>query len=46
VIAELRQAGLSFRQIVVELTNRRIGTMRGGRWTATRVRNTPLRSGS
>jgi DNA invertase Pin-like site-specific DNA recombinase len=46
VIAELRQAGMSFRQIVVELTNRGISTMRAGRWTATRVRNVLLRSGA
>jgi len=45
VIAELHQAGMSFRQIVVELTNRGIGTMRGGAWTANTVRNMLLRSG-
>lgn len=46
VIAELRQAGRSFRQIVAELTRRGIHTARGGAWTATRVRNVLLRSGA
>ena len=38
-MAELRQAGMSFRRIVAELTRRGIRTMRGGAWTATRVRD-------
>jgi DNA invertase Pin-like site-specific DNA recombinase len=45
VIAELRQAGMSFRQIVAELMRRGIRGARGGRWTAIKVRNTLLRSG-
>jgi hypothetical protein len=45
VIAELRQAGMSFRQIVGELTARGIHGMRGGAWTATAVRRVLLRSG-
>jgi len=39
IIAELRQAGMSFRQIVGKLTRRGVHTARGGAWTATRVRN-------
>jgi DNA invertase Pin-like site-specific DNA recombinase len=46
VLAELRQSGMSFRQIVAELTKRGIRTMRGGAWTATTVRNVLLRSGA
>jgi DNA invertase Pin-like site-specific DNA recombinase len=44
VVAELRQSGMSFRQIVGELRNRGIRTMRGGTWTATTVRKVLLRS--
>jgi DNA invertase Pin-like site-specific DNA recombinase len=46
VISELRQAGMSFRRIEGELTKRGIRTMRGGAWTATRVRDVLLRSGA
>jgi hypothetical protein len=44
-MAELRQAGMSFRRIEGELTKRGVRTMRGGAWTATRVRDVLLRSG-
>jgi DNA invertase Pin-like site-specific DNA recombinase len=44
VAAELRQGGMSFRQIVAELNRRGIRTMRGGAWTAATVRNVLLRS--
>jgi hypothetical protein len=40
---ELRDAGMSLRQIVAELDKRNIRTMRGGQWTATTVRNLLLR---
>jgi DNA invertase Pin-like site-specific DNA recombinase len=43
VIAELRQHGMSLRQIAAELTRRGIRTMRGGKWTAMRVRSVLLR---
>jgi DNA invertase Pin-like site-specific DNA recombinase len=43
VIAELRQSGMSLRQIAAELTRRGIRTMRGGKWTAMRVRSVLLR---
>jgi DNA invertase Pin-like site-specific DNA recombinase len=43
VIAELRQAGMSFRRIPAELTRRGIGTMRGGNWSAVSVRKALLR---
>jgi hypothetical protein len=46
VVAELRQAGMSYRQIVAELDRRNIGTMRGGAWTTASVRNVLLRSGA
>jgi DNA invertase Pin-like site-specific DNA recombinase len=46
VAAELRRAGMSFRQIVAELEKRGIRTMRGGAWTAMTVRNVLLRSGA
>jgi DNA invertase Pin-like site-specific DNA recombinase len=46
VIAELRQAGMSYRQIVAELTRRGIHGARGGAWTAIRVRGVLLRSGA
>jgi hypothetical protein len=44
VIPALRQTGVRFRQIVVELTRRGIHGPRGGGWTAIRVRNVLLRS--
>jgi DNA invertase Pin-like site-specific DNA recombinase len=44
IITELRQGGMSLRQIVAELDRRNIGTMRGGAWTATTVRNALRRS--
>ena len=43
VIADLRAAGMSLRQIVAELDKREIRTMRGGAWTAASVRNLLLR---
>jgi DNA invertase Pin-like site-specific DNA recombinase len=43
VIAELRDAGQSLRQIAAELTHRGIRTMRDGAWTATAVRRVLLR---
>jgi hypothetical protein len=43
VIAELRDAGQSLRQIAAELTRRRIRTMRGGAWTAATVQRVLLR---
>jgi hypothetical protein len=43
VVAELRQAGMSLRQIAAELHHRRIRTIRGGKWTAMRVRSVLLR---
>src|SRR5271169_4138318 len=43
VIAELRQSGMSLRQIAAELTRRGIRTMRGGKWTGMRVRSVLLR---
>jgi DNA invertase Pin-like site-specific DNA recombinase len=43
VVAELRQAGMSLRHIAVELHQRGIRTMRGGKWTAMRVRSVLLR---
>jgi DNA invertase Pin-like site-specific DNA recombinase len=46
VIAELRNSGLSLRQIVAELDRRGIRTMRGGAWTATTVRNVLRRMGT
>jgi DNA invertase Pin-like site-specific DNA recombinase len=46
IIAELRAAGMSLRQIVAELDRRNIDTMRGGAWTAASVRNVLLRSGA
>jgi hypothetical protein len=46
MMAELRQAGMSFQRIEAELTKRGIRTMRGGAWTATRVREVLLRSGA
>jgi DNA invertase Pin-like site-specific DNA recombinase len=46
VVAELRQAGMSYRQVVAELNRRGIRTMRGGAWTAATVRNVLLRSGA
>jgi hypothetical protein len=42
--AELRDGGMSLRQIVTELDKRNIRTMRGGAWTATTVRNLLLRT--
>jgi len=39
VVTELRDSGLSLRQIVAELDKRGIRTMRGGAWTAATVRN-------
>jgi DNA invertase Pin-like site-specific DNA recombinase len=42
-IAELRNDGMSLRQIAAELTRRGIHTMRGGEWTAATVRNVLLR---
>ena len=44
MMVELRQAGMSYRQIVAELVKRGISTMRGGAWTAATVRNVLLRS--
>jgi hypothetical protein len=44
VVAQLRNAGMSLRQIVAELDKRPIRTMRGGQWTATTVRNLLLRA--
>jgi DNA invertase Pin-like site-specific DNA recombinase len=44
IIAELRQAGQSLRQIVATLNERGIQTMRGGAWTPTTVRNVLLRA--
>jgi DNA invertase Pin-like site-specific DNA recombinase len=44
VVAELRQAGKSLRQIVAVLNERGIQTMRGGAWTPTTVRNVLLRA--
>jgi len=46
VIAELRSAGLSPRQIVAELDRRGIRTVRGGAWTAATVRNVLQRIGA
>jgi DNA invertase Pin-like site-specific DNA recombinase len=46
VIAELRNAGQSLRQIAAELTRRGIQTVRGGPWTAAAVRSVLLRQGS
>jgi hypothetical protein len=43
VIAELRDAGQSLRQIAAELTHRGIRTMRGGAWTAATVQRVLLR---
>jgi hypothetical protein len=43
VIAELRDAGQSLRQIAAELTRRGIRTMRGGAWTAATVQRVLLR---
>jgi DNA invertase Pin-like site-specific DNA recombinase len=45
VVVGLRHAGLSLRQCATELTRRSIRTMRGGQWTAMRVRSVLLRSG-
>jgi DNA invertase Pin-like site-specific DNA recombinase len=45
IITELRQAGMSLRQIVAELDKRNIRTMRGGAWTAASVRNVLRRVG-
>ena len=44
VATELRDGGMSLRQIVAELDKRNIRTMRGGQWTATTVRNSPCGS--
>jgi hypothetical protein len=38
-VAELRQSGMSFRQIVAQLNGHGIRTMRGGAWIAATVRN-------
>jgi DNA invertase Pin-like site-specific DNA recombinase len=46
VVTELRNAGLSLRQIVAELDKRNIRTMRGGAWTATSVGNVLRRVGA
>ena len=45
IVTKLRQAGMSLRQIVAELDQRNIGTMRGGVWTAATVRNVLHRVG-
>jgi DNA invertase Pin-like site-specific DNA recombinase len=45
IVTELRQAGMSLRQIVAQLDQRNIGTMRGGVWTAATVRNVLHRVG-
>jgi hypothetical protein len=44
VIAELRQAGMSFRQIVVELARRGVSPVGARAWTPARVRIVLLRS--
>jgi DNA invertase Pin-like site-specific DNA recombinase len=44
VATELRNAGLSLRQIVAELDKRNIRTMRGGAWNAATVRSLLARS--
>jgi hypothetical protein len=46
VIAELRDAGQSLRQIAAELRRRGIRTMRGGAWTAATVQRVLLRVGA
>jgi hypothetical protein len=46
VIAELREAGQSLRQIAAELTHRGIQTARGGAWTAATVQRVLLRQAS
>jgi DNA invertase Pin-like site-specific DNA recombinase len=43
VAVELRNSGMSLRQIASELTVRGVQTMRGGAWTAATVRNVLLR---
>lgn len=40
---ELRDAGMSLRQVAAELTARGVQTMRGGAWTAMAVRNVLMR---
>jgi hypothetical protein len=43
LLADMRERGLSLRQMVAELTAQGVQTRRGGRWSACAVRNVLLR---